>query len=226
MVNYNNGKIYKIEPLNGEEGDIYIGSTTKNLLSQRLDTHRSDYKCFLNGKKKVTTSCNLFIKYGVENCKIILLELVNVNTKDELLTREAHFIKTLKCVNKYIPLRTHDKNYMNEYKREYYKEYYEDNKNKLKQDSHEYYEDNKDKIKQCSKEYRKNNNELLKKKDKIYYENKKIKEGYKDKIKEYQQQNKDKIKEHKIEYYQKNKDKIKEKRRERYKLKKETLIIN
>ena len=35
MVNYNNGKIYKIEPVNGEEGDIYIGSTTKEYLSSQ-----------------------------------------------------------------------------------------------------------------------------------------------------------------------------------------------
>ena len=81
MVNYNNGKIYKIEPLNGEEGDIYIGSTTKEYLSQRMDTHRSQYKCFLNGKGDRTTSFNLFNKYGVSNCNIILLELVNVNIK-------------------------------------------------------------------------------------------------------------------------------------------------
>ncbi len=70
MVNYNNGKIYKIEPLNGEEGDIYIGSTTKELLSQRMDTHRSDYKQFLNGKQNNITSTKLFDKYGVENCKL------------------------------------------------------------------------------------------------------------------------------------------------------------
>ena len=60
MVNYNNGKIYKIEPLNAEEGDIYIGSTTKKYLSQRIDYHRSNYKRFLIGKGYVTTSFKLF----------------------------------------------------------------------------------------------------------------------------------------------------------------------
>ena len=45
MVNYNNGKIYKIEPLNGEEGDIYIGSTTKEYLSQRMDSRGSYADC-------------------------------------------------------------------------------------------------------------------------------------------------------------------------------------
>ena len=41
MVNYNNGKIYKIEPIvDHDEGDIYIGSTTKQYLSMRMDKHR------------------------------------------------------------------------------------------------------------------------------------------------------------------------------------------
>ena len=51
MVNYNNGKIYKIEPIvDHDEGDIYIGSTTKHYLSQRMDKHRGNYKSWKNGK--------------------------------------------------------------------------------------------------------------------------------------------------------------------------------
>ena len=35
MTNYNNGKIYKIEPIcEYDEGDIYIGSTTKEYRSE------------------------------------------------------------------------------------------------------------------------------------------------------------------------------------------------
>jgi hypothetical protein len=43
---YNNSKIYKIEPLCDyeEEGDIYIGSTTKKYLCERMAEHRKDYK--------------------------------------------------------------------------------------------------------------------------------------------------------------------------------------
>ena len=155
MVNYNNGKIYKIEAINGEEGDIYIGSTTKELLSQRMDTHRSDYKKYLNGKHDNITSFKLFNKYGVENCKIILIELVNVNSKDELLSREAYYIKSLDCVNKCIPLQTtkewreSNREKVKQYSKKYRKEYYENNKDKIK----EYYEDNKDKIKEYNKKY-------------------------------------------------------------------------
>jgi hypothetical protein len=107
MVNYSNGKIYKIEPIvEHPEEDIYIGSTTKKYLSQRMDTHRNDYKKWKNGNNKKTTSFNLFNKYGIENCNIILLENVNATNKDELLSREGYYIRKLKCVNKFLPNRT------------------------------------------------------------------------------------------------------------------------
>ncbi len=40
MVNYQNGKIYKIVALDGTEDEIYIGATAKKYLSQRMQTHR------------------------------------------------------------------------------------------------------------------------------------------------------------------------------------------
>lgn len=39
MVNYKDGKIYKI--VSSQTAKIYIGSTTKKYLSQRMDDHRS-----------------------------------------------------------------------------------------------------------------------------------------------------------------------------------------
>ncbi len=51
-------------------------------------------------------SFDLFEKYGVENCKIILLENVNALTKDELRAIEGNYIRNMNCVNKYIPDRT------------------------------------------------------------------------------------------------------------------------
>ena len=49
MVNYNNGKIYKIEPMcDHDEGDLYAGSTTKQYLSQCMGTHRSGYISYKN----------------------------------------------------------------------------------------------------------------------------------------------------------------------------------
>ena len=52
MVNYVNSKIYKIVPnCDHEEGEIYIGSTTKQYLSQRMDAHRSKYDTWLQGRQ-------------------------------------------------------------------------------------------------------------------------------------------------------------------------------
>ena len=78
MTKYDNGKIYKIE---SDLGDlIYIGSTTKERLSSRLAQHVYVYRnkpkdgALKKGKSPNYTSTILFDKYGVENCKIILIE--------------------------------------------------------------------------------------------------------------------------------------------------------
>ena len=105
MVNYQNGKIYKIESNLGNK--IYIGSTTKQYLSQRMDKHRSNYRCWQVNKKRFLTSVNVFEAYGVENCNIILIEAFPCNSKDELLAREAHYIRTLDCENKVFPKQTY-----------------------------------------------------------------------------------------------------------------------
>ena len=109
MVNYINGKVYKIEPTVEmiDEGDIYIGASAKEYLSQRMDTHRQKYKQWKKGNKTSKIySYDLFDKYGLENCKITLLEACSCNSRDELKARESHYVRTLKCVNKYIPGRT------------------------------------------------------------------------------------------------------------------------
>ena len=147
MVNYSNGKVYKIQPIcEYDEGDIYIGSTTKQYLSQRMDNHRREYKRWLRGTRACTKSYDLFEKYGIENCEIILLEQVNAKSKDELIARESYYIRNLKCVNKYIPDRT---------KSEYGKEYRQNNREKIDKYKKEYYQNNQEKL----KEYRQNNQE-------------------------------------------------------------------
>ena len=107
---YSKGKIYKIEPIcEHEEADIYIGSTTKEYLIQRMAKHKESYnqwKKGQTGKQRQMTSCGLFEKYGVNNFIITLIESVSANTKDELLAREAYYIQNLKCVNRNIPRRT------------------------------------------------------------------------------------------------------------------------
>ena len=137
---YSKGKIYKIEPIcEHEEGEIYIGSTTKQYLSQRMVRHRKDY---LSRNHHRMTSFILFDKYGIDNCNIILLESVNAKDYNELVARESYYIKSLKCVNKVVPLRTR-------------KEYYNDNREIILIKEKEYRKDNKEKVEARVKEYRK-----------------------------------------------------------------------
>ena len=153
-----NGKIYKIEPISGgDEGDIYIGSTTKQYLSQRMDKHRSGYKYWKTKGTYKITSYNLFEKYGVDNCQIVLLESCSCNSKDELLAKEKHYIKQLCCVNKGLPQRTQEetREYHTEYNnshiehiREVKRIYTEERKEFYTEFQKQYYQDNKDKIKQ------------------------------------------------------------------------------
>ena len=149
MVNYGNGKIYKIEPIvDHEEEEIYIGSTTKQYLSQRMSNHRESYKIWLKTNTRKCTIYLLFDRYGAENCTIVLLESINASSKDELLAREKHFIQSLKCVNKYIPLRSN-------------KEYYLENKINLDEYYKKFREDNKLNKQEYDKQYRKINSEII-----------------------------------------------------------------
>ena len=164
MTNYNNGKIYKLEPIcEYEEGDIYIGSTTKEYLCQRLATHKRDYKQWKQKLCNKIMSYELFDKYGIDNIKIVLLELVNVNSKDELISKESEYIKNNKCVNKIIPNRTREewRNDNKEKINEYKKEWREDNKEKLVEYRKEYRSKNKDKINIYKKKYREENKEKI-----------------------------------------------------------------
>jgi hypothetical protein len=191
MVNYSNGKIYKIEPIcEHDEGDVYFGSTTKNLLSQRMDEHRGKFK----HKTGMCSSKILFDKYGLENCVIILLESVDAKSKDELVAVEAKYIIGNKCVNKYVPLRT-----QKEYKidnaekiKEYKKIYQTDNSEKIKERKRIYYEVNKATInEQCKINYDAN-------KDKVKERKKIYRDANKDTINEYQKQYRLKQKEQSI----------------------------
>ena len=49
LGDYSLGKIYKI--VSNQTDDIYIGSTSQNLLSVRLGKHRDEYKRWAEGNK-------------------------------------------------------------------------------------------------------------------------------------------------------------------------------
>lgn len=101
MVNYGNGKVYRI--VCDSTGKQYIGSTTASL-SARLCQH---LKLFKNAN---TCSSREVIESG--NYSIVLIEDFPCVRKEQLLARERYYIETTHCVNKNIPLRTQHEWYM------------------------------------------------------------------------------------------------------------------
>ena len=92
------GKIYMIISDKGDS--VYVGSTCTKYLSNRMAAHVASYKCFLKGDKLPNlSSFKLFSKYGVESCKIILLESCPCDSIDELHAREHYYIHLKKSVN-------------------------------------------------------------------------------------------------------------------------------
>jgi hypothetical protein len=86
---YASSKIYKI--VNDIDDDIYIGSTTKNALSNRMSQHRTAARLNKqNGKLYQTMRGS-----GIEHFSIILIENDPCNSRDELRAREHHWIKEL-----------------------------------------------------------------------------------------------------------------------------------
>lgn len=155
-MDYKNGKIYKI--VDNAYTKMYIGSTTRKLCKRFYD-HRSGYKKFQLGKYDKITVFDIFDEFGIENCKIELIENYPCSSKEELERREGELIKDNICVNKIIPRRTE-------------KEYYEDNKEKIKERKDKYntiyYQNNKGKIKEKTKNYYELNKDIIKEKTKIY----------------------------------------------------------
>ena len=239
---YSQGKIYKIEPIGEhDEGDIYIGSTSQKWLSERMAKHRCAYKRWKsNLTEKYMTSFNIFEKYGVEKCKIILIEAVNASSYDVLVSREAYYIRLHKCVNHVVPLRTiaeynvDNKQKIQEYKTQYYEQnkltltqkskiYREEHREEIRDKKQEYYEENKLKLRQSNHEYYHNHIEEAREYNKQYYANNKEilqpqyqeyytknKDKILEKVKKYTDDNMDKIKEYRKEYYEKNKEVLKE----------------
>ena len=155
MINYSNGKIYKI--VCDTTGLIYVGSTTKKFLSSRLVAHRSAYKLWKNGKRTYITSFKVLEN---DNFKIVLVEAVKCNTKDELSARERYHIESTDCVNKTIPNRT-------------IKEWIEVNKESISKKAKERYQNNKEHIAEQQKEYKQTNRDLINKKARETYAKKK-----------------------------------------------------
>ena len=205
MVNYQNGKIYKITGTNNEGIElIYIGSTSQKLCV-RLAGHVRDFKNGENtSSSKKVLICNDY--------KITLIELYPCNSKEELLMRERYYYDMFDCVNKLKPILLEGE------RNEYTKQYRIDNADTIKQ----YYIDNADTICERQKQYNIDNADRIREYKKQYaIENKdRILEIHK----QYDIENKDRICENKKQYYIENKDRIREIQKQYYLKKKETTI--
>lgn len=137
MVNYTDGKVYKITSEHTDK--FYVGSTTSTL-EQRLDQHVRAFVGYLNGTFHLISSFDIIARGDYQ---ITLLEEVNCNTRYELDLREKHYIHMYRdqVVNKKIPGQTEDE--LKEYKQEYYQK----NKAMLDERSQEYYHNNKERLK-------------------------------------------------------------------------------
>ena len=164
---YMNTKIYKI--VDNAYTECYIGSTIQGL-STRMALHRRDYKQYKVGNASYVSSYALFEKYGVDNCKIELLEDYPCESKDQLNKREGHHIKLEECINKYVAGRTLKewREDHKEYKQEHDKQYRETNKEKKQTTDKAYYEANKEKRHATAKAYYEANKETQNEKTKQY----------------------------------------------------------
>ena len=153
-IKYENSKVYKIWSPSGDK--IYVGSTTKEYLSQRMTAHRTNYNRWKLGVYGYITAFLIFDEYGLDNCFIELLEAKSCKSKDELNQLEGGYIRNLNCVNKKIEGRTR-------------KQYKEENKEYIKEQQRVYDFCNKDK----KKVYMEENKEHFTQVKKLYYESNK-----------------------------------------------------
>ena len=224
---YHNSKIYQITDIGYNK--CYIGSTTEGL-SLRMARHRQGFKSFLNHNKKFISSYDLFNEYGVENCKIELIEYFKCDSLAELRKREGEHIKKTDCVNKNVAGRTK-------------KEYKIDNKERLRENEKvrwsKYYEEHKEEILAQKREYRQQNRDKISEREKYFYQNNKDKiiaqkseyrqqdrDTINEKAKAYREANKEKVNEKMKEYREKYRDEINARRREKRKQQKEQHIIS
>ena len=149
MINYQNGKIYKI--INENNDIVYIGSTTQPL-SHRYTKH----------------------KHKAPNHKIILIENYACNSKEELCMKEQEFIEQYDNLLNKIKAYCSEEEQKEEFY-QYQKKYREENKEQKKQIDKKYRENNIEKIKEYTKEWSKNNKEKIKEYKNEYYQNNKEK---------------------------------------------------
>jgi hypothetical protein len=152
------GLIYKIVCNDLNVKDIYVGSC--QAFRARKCQHK--HNCCNSNSKSYNINVYQFIRAngGWNNWSMLQIETVMFRDKRELLTRERHWIETLKAtLNSQIPTRT-DQEYREEHKTEM-KQYREEHKTQILEKVKQYREKNKTEIKEKVKQYYKSNKQQI-----------------------------------------------------------------
>jgi len=165
---YSKGKIYKIVVDTDKEYKPYVGSTIEELC-RRFSGHLGSYRNWKNGRKKLSSCYDLFDKFGIENCKIILLEEYPCDSKMKLLMKEREWFDKIECCNRCRPKRTEEE--LKNENKENYQRRLELNPNY----NQEHYQKHKEQIIKQHKIYREANKELISEKQKEWYQKNKNK---------------------------------------------------
>ena len=149
------GRIYKI--ISSETGNIYVGSTIQ-LLSKRLNSHKSDYKSYLKGEQHYCSSFEI-VKYV--DARIVLLHEELFDSVADLRRLEGEYIlQTANCINKCIAGRSNIESSRN---------YRLNNPDKARESKDKYRSNHREQIQQQNKEYRDANRERINNTNKEYY---------------------------------------------------------
>ena len=154
MVNYKNGKIYRL--VCSETNEHYFGSTCSPL-SKRFYGHKS----------RIQTQTNGVSYLHFKNPKIFLVEDYPCERKEQLLARERYYIENYECCNKEIPGRT-----KLESNRKSWAKNAHNYREMCRKNAKDYYDKNKDEINKTRREAYLANPNIKKEADrKSYYNN-------------------------------------------------------
>ena len=155
MNRYEKGQIYKVVDIGYNM--CYIGSMCQSL-SKRFYKHKEKYYQYTKGKADCNRRVNIiFDRYGIENCKIELLQDFPCQSRNELLRQEGEHIRNNDCVNKIVSGRTNE---------EWRKDNYEHYINQKRQNWNE----TKDEQNRKKREFAKNNPDIIKQRSQDNYE--------------------------------------------------------
>lgn len=157
------GRVYKIIAVEGNE--VYVGSTF-NTTRDRFKMHKGAY-----GQGKPCSINILFDKYGVDNCKMILIKEYEVIDRRHLEVYETLWIQKLKAINKVEPCAgILERERKKQYQKRYGKQYYQENKQKINEKHRHHHHKNKEKLNGKKKQYYQENKEKINEKHRQNYQ--------------------------------------------------------